>query len=44
MLRLGLAGLLSLVLLAGCMSPKGDTVAEKRQAAQQMRSEALAKL
>jgi lipid-binding SYLF domain-containing protein len=44
MLRLGLAGLLSLVLLAGCMSPKGDTVAEKRQAAQQMRSETLTHL
>ena len=41
---MGLAGLLSLVLLAGCMSPKGETVAEKRQAAQQMRSEALAQL
>ncbi len=44
MLRLGLAGLLSLILLAGCMSPKGETVAEKRQAAQQMRSDALAQL
>ncbi len=44
MLRLGLAALLSVALLTGCMSPKGDTVDEKRQAAQQMRSETLARL
>jgi lipid-binding SYLF domain-containing protein len=44
MLKLGLTALLSLALLTGCMSPKGDTVAEKRQAAQQMRSDTLARL
>ena len=44
MFRLGIAALLSMALLAGCMSPKGDTAEEKRQAVQQMRSETLAKL
>ncbi len=44
MFRTGFAALLSLVLLAGCMAPKGETAAEKRQAAQQMRSEALTQL
>ena len=44
MFRTGLAALLSLVLLAGCMAPKGETAAEKRQAAQQMRSDALTQL
>lgn len=44
MFRLGLAGLFSLVLLVGCMSPEGDTVSEKRQAAQKMRSETLTEL
>ncbi len=44
MFRTGYAALLSLVLLAGCMAPKGETAAEKRQAAQQMRSEALTQL
>ena len=32
------------VLLAGCMSPEGNTAQEKRNAAQQMKTETLAKL
>ena len=44
MLRSRLAGLLVLVLVAGCMSPGGDTAEEKRQAARQMRAETLAEL
>ncbi len=47
MFRLAKAGLVSIFVIAlvtGCMSPKGDTVAEKRQAAQSMRSETLAQL
>ncbi len=47
MIRLARAGLVSVVLITlvtGCMSPKGNTVAEKRQAAQSMRSETLAQL
>ncbi len=44
MFRLGIAGLVALALLTGCMSPSGNTVEEKRQAAQQMRSETLAQL
>jgi hypothetical protein len=44
MFRLAIAGLLSMVLLTGCMSPKGDTADEKRQAVAQMRSETLAEL
>ena len=47
MFRPGRAGLVSLVLVAlltGCMSPKGNTVAEKQQAVQSMRSETLAEL
>ena len=47
MFRLARAGLVSIVLITlvtGCMSPKGNTVAEKRQAAQSMRSETLAQL
>ena len=47
MFRLPRAGLVPIVLVAlltGCMSPKGDTVAEKRQAVQSMRSETLAEL
>ena len=32
------------VLLSGCMSPEGDTAQDKRQAAQQMRSDTLAEL
>ena len=35
---------LAVLLLAGCASPSGDTPAQKRQAAAQMRSETLAKL
>ena len=47
MFRLPRAGLVSIVLVAlltGCMSPNGDTVAEKKQAVQSMRSETLAQL
>ena len=44
MSRLAKAGLLSIFLVTGCMSPGGDTVEEKRQAAQNMRSETLAEL
>lgn len=33
-----------LALLTGCMAPKGDTVAEKQQAVQNMRSKTLAQL
>ncbi len=44
MFRLAIAGLLSMTLLAGCMSPKGDTAEEKRQSVEQMRSETLADL
>jgi lipid-binding SYLF domain-containing protein len=47
MFRLAKAGLVSILLIAlvtGCMSPKGDTVGEKRRAAQSMRSETLAQL
>ena len=44
MSRLVIVGLVSIVLLAGCMSPGGDTVAEKRQAVQNMRAETLADL
>ncbi len=39
-----LSGLLAMVLLAGCTSPDGSSAGEKRQAAQAMRSETLAKL
>lgn len=42
--RRAIAGLLSIVLVSGCMSPSGDTVAQKRQAAQKMRSDTLAQL
>ncbi len=38
------AGLLLIGLMTGCMSPSGDTVEEKRQAAQQMRADTLAEL
>ena len=41
--KTALAGLI-LISLSGCMSPKGDTMASKRQNAAQMRSETLAKL
>ncbi len=44
MFRLAIAGLLSIGLLTGCMSPGGNTVEEKRQAVHQMRSETLAEL
>ncbi len=42
--RVAFAGLVFVGLLAGCMSPSGDTVEEKRQAAQQMRADTLAAL
>ena len=41
---MALAGLLSMALLAGCASPGGETVAEKRQSVQQMRAETLVEL
>ncbi len=44
MVRAGFLGLVALVLVTGCMTPKGETAAEKRQTAQQMRSETLAEL
>ena len=44
MLRLAIVGLVSIGLLGGCMSPKGATVEEKRQAVQDMRAETLAEL
>ncbi len=44
MFRLAIAGLLSIGLLTGCMSPGGNTLEEKRQAVQKMRSETLAEL
>ena len=42
--RAGLVSILLMTLVTACMSPKGNTVAEKRQAAQSMRSETLAQL
>ena len=42
-LKTALVGLV-LVLLSGCMSPEGATIASKRQYAAQMRSDTLAKL
>ncbi len=42
--RAGLVSIFVIALVTGCMSPKGDTVAEMRQAAQSMRSETLAQL
>ncbi len=44
MFRLAIAGLLSIGLLTGCMSPSGNTVEEKRHVVHQMRSETLAEL
>jgi lipid-binding SYLF domain-containing protein len=43
-LRFPALALAALVLVAGCMSPDGDTTAEKRQAVHQMRAETLAAL
>ena len=37
-------GLMAAALLAGCVSPSGDTAADQRQAAQRMRSETLVEL
>ncbi len=42
--RAGLVSILLLTLVTACMSPKGNSVAEKRQAAQSMRSKTLAQL
>ncbi len=42
-LRTALAGFV-LILISGCMSPQGATIAAKRQDARQMRSDTLAKL
>ena len=39
-----ISGLLAASVLSGCMSPSGDSIAEKRQAVQNMRFETLAKL
>ena len=44
MFRLAIGGLISIALLSGCISPSGDTPAEKRQAVQNMRAETLAEL
>ncbi len=44
MFRMAGIGLLSIVLLSGCVSPGGDTVEAKRQAVQRMQSETLAQL
>ncbi len=44
MIRWVMTVLLSCALLTGCMSPKGDSVAEKRRTVQEMRSETLAEL
>ncbi len=44
MSRWSIAGLLLVAVLSGCVSPKGDTVAEKKQHVQTMRSETLAEL
>ena len=42
--RAAFAGLLLIGLVTGCMSPKGNTVEEKRQDIQQMRADTLAAL
>ena len=42
--RVGLVSIILTALVTGCMSPKGDTVAERRQSVQKMRSETLALL
>ncbi len=42
--RVGLVSILLLTLVTACMSPKGNTVAEKRQAVQSMRFETLVQL
>ena len=39
-----MSGLMAAALLAGCTSPRGDTAAEQRLAAQRMRSETLVEL
>ena len=44
LVRAGLVSILLMTLLTACMSPKGNTVAEKRQTVQSMRSETLAQL
>ena len=44
LVRVGLVSILLMTLLTACMSPKGNTVAEKRQTVQSMRSETLAQL
>ena len=42
--RAAFAGLLLIGLVTGCMSPKGNTVEEKRQDIEQMRADTLAAL
>ena len=44
MSKLTIVGLVVIALLAGCMSPGGETAAEKRQAVQNMRAETLDEL
>ncbi len=44
MFRPAWLGILVVALLTGCMSPPGDTVADKRQEVQRMRSETLTEL
>ena len=44
MMRWTMTALVSLAVLTGCMSPKGDTVEQKRQTVQQMRTTTLAQL
>lgn len=44
MLMTIMSGLIAASLLSGCMSPSGDSIAEKRQAVQTMRTETLTKL
>ncbi len=44
MFRLAIAGLLAMGLVTGCVSPDGNSVQDKRQAVQKMRSETLADL
>ena len=44
MSKLTIVGLVVIALLAGCMSPSGETAAEKRQAVQNMRAETLDEL
>ncbi len=44
MMRLATVGLLIVVLVGGCMGPKGGSVAEKRRSVQSMRAQTLTQL